>query len=307
MQNPFVTDHDVQVGIAVELAPGLRVVTAPNPGPMTFTGTQTYLLGKEGVAIIDPGPADDAHFRALLDATANARVTHIFVTHAHMDHSPLARRLSRQLDVPVYGFKGPVPKRMHGRRPDTVFRKTKGGEGVDRGHRVDVEVRDGSVVRGGDWELEALHTPGHLADHLCLAWRKTGYVFTGDHIMSWATTMVSPPDGDMRAFMNSLARMATRDGDRTYFPGHGGPVENPKAMIDWQIRHRLARESQILDCLSAEQFTPNDLVKRMYSDIDQRLVPAAERNVLAHLIDLADRGLVEPTSKEHLLGLYRRI
>lgn len=307
MQNPFVTDHKVRVGIALDLAPGLRVVTAPNPGPMTFTGTQTYLLGEKGLAIIDPGPDDDAHFRALLDATADACVTHIFVTHAHVDHSPLARRLSRHLDVPVYGFKEPTPTRVRGRRLDTMFRKMKGGEGIDHGHHVDVDLHDGSVVEGKEWEIEALHTPGHLADHLCLAWRNTGYVFTGDHIMSWATTMVSPPDGDMRAFMNSLRRMANREGDRTYFPGHGGPVEDPQAMIGWQLRHRLARENQILDCLSEEQLTPKDLVKRMYADIDRKLVSAAERNVLAHLIDLADRGLVKAQSPEDPLGRYRRI
>ena len=306
MQNPFTTDHEVQVGIPLELVPGLRVVTAPNPGPMTFTGTQTYILGEKGVAIIDPGPDDDAHFWALLDATTDACVTHIIVTHAHVDHSPLAKRLSRHLDVPVFGFKEPTPTCVRRRRLDTMFRKMKGGEGIDHGHHVDVALHDGTIVAGREWELEALHTPGHLADHLCLAWRNTGYVFTGDHVMSWATTMVSPPDGDMRAFMNSLQRMANRVGDRTYFPGHGGPVEEPQAMIDWQIRHRRTRESQILDCLSEEQLTPKDLVKRIYADIDRRLVPAAERNVLAHLIDLAGRGLVEVRSPEDPLGRYRR-
>ena len=306
-QNPFTTDHKVQVGIALELVPGLRVVTAPNPGPMTFTGTQTYLLGEKGVAIIDPGPDDHAHFRALLDATTDSCVTHIFVTHAHVDHSPLARRLSRHLGVPVFGFKEPTPRRVRGRRCDTMFRKMKGGEGIDHDHLVDVDLHDGTVVEGREWELEALHTPGHLSDHLCLAWRNTGIVFTGDHIMSWATTMVSPPDGDMREFMNSLKRMAIRVGDRTYFPGHGGPVEDPQAMVDWQIRHRLTRENQILDCLSEEQLTPKDLVKRIYSEIDRRLVPAAERNVLAHLIDIADRGLAEAQSPENPLGRYRRI
>ncbi len=308
MQNPFVTNHKVQVGVALELAPGLRVVTAPNPGPMTFTGTQTYLLGVDRVAIIDPGPENDAHLEALLDATTNACVSHIIVTHAHVDHSPLARRLSRKLDVPVYGFTepAPAPANGHDRRLDAMPRELQGGEGIDHGHRVDVDLHDGSVVGGGEWELEVLHTPGHLSDHLCLAWRNTGNVFTGDHIMSWATTMVSPPDGDMRAFMNSLERMAKRQGDRTYYPGHGGPVEDPQAMIDWQIRHRLARESQILDSLSERQFTPNEIVRRIYTNIDRRLVPAAERNVLAHLIDLSDRGLVEPESRGNPLGPYFR-
>ncbi|MCY3877178.1 MAG: MBL fold metallo-hydrolase [Rhodobacteraceae bacterium] len=304
MQNPFVTDHEVQVGVALKLAPGLRVVTAPNPGPMTFTGTQTYLLGVDRVAIIDPGPDDDAHLEALLNATTYACVTHIIVTHAHVDHSPLARRLSRRLDVPVYGFTEPAPAKGHDRRLDVIPRNMKGGEGIDHGHRVDVGLRDGSVVKGDEWELEALHTPGHLFDHLCLAWRNSGIVFTGDHIMSWATTMVSPPDGDMRSFMDSLERMAKRQGDRTYFPGHGGPVEDPGAMIDWQIRHRLARENQILDSLSERRFTPNELVQQIYTNIDRRLIPAAERNVLAHLIDLSDRGLVEPKFRENPLGPY---
>ena len=308
MQDPFVRDHRVEVGTAVELAPGLRVVTAPNAGPMTFTGTQTYLLGTESVAIIDPGPDDDAHLEALLHATAGSRVTHIVVTHAHVDHSVLARRLSELLKVRIHGFRPQRPLQSRAGYPgDESAKRLKGGEGIDASHRVDVHLEDGAIISCDEWEIEALHTPGHLSDHLCLVWRDTGNVFTGDHVMSWATTMVSPPDGDMGAFMRSLKRLANRLEDKTYFPGHGGPVTDPGAMIDWQIRHRLERESQILECLSGKTLTPGGIVELLYTDIDRRLVPAAERNVLAHLIDLAERGVVAAASGADPLGKYSRL
>ncbi len=274
--------------------PGVRVVTAPNAGAMTFTGTRTYLLGFEDIAVIDPGPDLPEHREAIVRATAGARITGIFVTHAHVDHSALARRLSRELDADIYGFgdmsSGINPRLVELSRSGDLG----GGEGIDRLHRVDVELRDGDSVesRSRDWVLDVLHTPGHLADHLCFAWADAGIVFTGDHVMSWATTMVSPPDGDMQAFMRSLERMSRRRDDRLYFPGHGGVVEDPGAMIAYQLQHRRRRESQILEALASGGARPKTLARGIYGSLDARLLPAAERSVLAHLVDLADRGIV---------------
>ena len=285
--------------------PGVRVVTAPNAGAMTFTGTRTYLLGIEDIAVIDPGPDLPQHREAILRATAGARVTGIFVTHAHLDHSALARRLSRDLDAAIFGF-GDMSRGLDPR----IARLSRncdlgGGEGIDHRHRVDVELGDGESVRSRDWVLDVLHTPGHLADHLCLAWPDAGVVFTGDHVMAWATTMVSPPDGDMRAFIRSLERMSKRRDDRLYFPGHGGAVEDPGAMIAYQLRHRLRREAQILEALASGGARPGTLVRRIYADLDARLHPAAERNVLAHLVDLADRGVVFGHGPDGPNCLYR--
>lgn len=315
MNSPFVTDHSPRIGEAEELVPGLRVVTAPNAGPMTFTGTRSYILGYDRLAVIDPGPDEPSHHRALMDATRGATVTHILVTHAHVDHAPLARRLSEELDVPISGF-GDMARaqaRFRGDRHGGVSGKTArlpdlgGGEGIDHGHDVDESLDHGTIVSGGDWVLEALHTPGHLADHLCFAWRETGIVFTGDHIMGWATTMVSPPHGDMQEFMQSLRRMAERAGDRVFFPGHGGAVEDPHAMIDWQIRHRLDREQQILDALSGRTLAPEEIAGMIYSGIDGRLISAATRNVIAHLVDLEARGRVQMERPGQAQGRYRLV
>ena len=285
--------------------PGVRVVTAPNAGAMTFTGTRTYLLGIGDIAVIDPGPDVPEHHEALVRATAGARVAGIFVTHAHVDHSPLARRLSRDLEADIFGFGDLSPAR----NPRLVQLSRDGGlgggEGIDHRHRVDVKLGDGGRVESRDWVLEAIHTPGHLADHLCFAWADQGIVFTGDHVMAWATTMVSPPDGDMRAFMSSLERMSKRTGDKLYYPGHGGAVDDPGAMIAYQLKHRLRREAQILEALASGGAHPGALARRIYTDLDARLLPAAERNVLAHLVDLVDRGVVLGRGPDGPNCLYR--
>ncbi|MEM7441409.1 MAG: MBL fold metallo-hydrolase [Pseudomonadota bacterium] len=291
--DPFDKSFRPATGRAVELEPGVRVLAAPNPGPMTFTGTNTYLVGTHHLAIIDPGPDLIDHETAILAAVEGAKVSHILVTHSHVDHSPLARRLSEKLNAPVCGFGPAAEARSLQMAALAQEGDLGGGEGVDLAYSPDVALSDGDCVTGDGWALNALHTPGHLSDHLCFALGGTGAVFSGDHVMGWATTMVSPPDGDLTRFMASLDKMTERP-DRIYYPGHGGPVEDPIGIIAWQKTHRQGREAQIREALLAGPATAMDLAQRIYTDIDQRLIPAAARNVLAHLIDLSTRNLAKP-------------
>lgn len=289
----FVTDHATRPGECEVIEPGIRAITAPNGGPMTFTGTRTYLVGEGAVALIDPGPRDPAHAEAVLAALKpGEHISHILVTHSHIDHSPLAGDLAARTGAEVLAFGA------HGAGMSDVMRALSeatenigGGEGGDADFRPDRHLADGESVEGQGWTLTALHTPGHLSNHLCFALEGTGVLFSGDHVMGWATTMVSPPDGDLSAFMGSLTKVAARD-DRLYLPGHGAPIENPKRLVEHIFNHRKLRERQILDCLAKAPATPADLTADIYESIDRRLWPAASRNVLAHLIDLHMQGRV---------------
>jgi glyoxylase-like metal-dependent hydrolase (beta-lactamase superfamily II) len=288
-EDPFDRDWQAPTGIAETLAPGLRRVLAPNPSAMTFRGTNTYLLGARALAVIDPGPDDDAHLAALRHAIGDAGVSHILVTHAHRDHSALASRLAATTGAPVLAFGGPTA----GRRRDMAALATSGdlggGEGVDTGFLPDIRLGDGEVVAGADWTLQALHTPGHFGNHLCFAWGDA--VFTGDTAMGWATTLISPPDGDLTDFMASLTRLAARR-DRVWYPGHGGPVTDPAGMAAWQIAHRHARSDQVRAALATGPATPAAIADRLYAGMPPALIAAGARNVLAHLIDLSRQGAV---------------
>ncbi len=292
MRDPFDRSHKPLVGQALELERGLRVVTAGNAGPMTFTGTQTYLLGGDAVAVIDPGPDDDAHYNAVMAAIGGAAVSHILVTHSHVDHSPLSRRLRAATKAPILAFgqaheaRSPVMERL------AALGDLGGKEGVDTEFMPDEKLSDRQLISGDGWAVRAIHTPGHLSNHLCFAWEERGAVFSGDHVMGWATTMVSPPDGDLTEFMLSMARLESRGDDRIYYPGHGSAITDPLTMVRYQIAHRKSREAQILETLAQGRGTPADLAAKIYTEVDPRLLPAATRNVLAHLIDLSERGLV---------------
>ncbi|WP_116131996.1 MBL fold metallo-hydrolase [Tropicimonas sp. IMCC34043] len=271
--------------------PGLRRVLAPNPSPMTERGTNTYLVGKGAVAVIDPGPDDASHLQKILGALGpEERISHILVTHAHKDHSPLARRLAARTGAPVLGF-GPHDAGRSALMEHLAAEGLGGGEGIDADFLPDHALADGAVIEGAGWRIEAVWTPGHLSNHLCFAWQ--GALFTGDHVMGWASSLVSPPDGDLTAFMASCDRLAARS-DRVYYPGHGAPVQDPAERIGWLIAHRRAREAQILAELDAAPADAATLAHRIYRDTPAPLLPAAERNVLAHLIDLSSRGMVAP-------------
>lgn len=290
--DPFIKDFDPEIGIATELHPGLRRLTAPNASPMTFRGTNTYLLGESEVAVIDPGPVDPAHLAAILRAVGPAsKISHVFVTHSHVDHSPLADQLAKLADAPVLALGDSWTGRSE--RMETLAGSFNlgGGEGVDKDFAPDITLKDGQNVKGREWSLSAIATPGHFSNHLCFDWVEEQSIFSGDHVMSWATTLVSPPDGDLTAFMASLAKMAARKDDQRYFPGHGAELADPHSMLAHQKNHRLGRESQILSALEQGDFTPLELTHRIYTETPAALMPMAARNVFAHLIDLVERNL----------------
>jgi hydroxyacylglutathione hydrolase len=270
------------------LAPGLRVVTAPNPGPMTFTGTRSYIVGEGEVAVIDPGPDDPRHRAALLAALAGERVAAVLVTHAHRDHSAGARAFAEAAGAELLAHGDPVAARSPAM---ARWQGLGGGEGADPGFRPERRIGEGATVRGPGWTLTAVATPGHTADHLSFAWAEANALFSGDEVMGWATTLISPPDGDLGVFRRSLARLQARP-ETVYYPGHGAPVRDPQAVVAYVLAHRAAREAAILAALAEGPASVEALVARIYAGLDPALLGAAGRNVLAHLIDLAERGVV---------------
>jgi glyoxylase-like metal-dependent hydrolase (beta-lactamase superfamily II) len=282
MSIPFLRDDTLPHGEAGQVLPLVRRIVCGNPGPFTFRGTNTYVIGRGEVAVLDPGPADAVHLAAILRATQGERVGKIIVSHTHRDHSPGAAALVAATGAKTYGF-GP-----HLTPPDA------GGEGGDHDFRPDVTLPDGGVLEGDDWRLTALHTPGHCANHLCFGMQVAGegdVLFSADHVMSWSTTVVSPPDGDMAAYMASLAKISGRD-DRLYLPGHGPPLPDPAPFVAALAAHRREREAKVLDALrAARRATARELVPAVYGPaLDPRLVNGAARSLLAHLIKLAAEG-----------------
>lgn len=271
-----------------QMEPGLVRIVAPNPSPMTERGTNTYLLGNpQAVAVIDPGPADDTHLAAILSAVGDREVTRILVTHAHLDHAPLARQLSRRTGAPVCAFgdaRAGRSERMEG------LCDLGGGEGVDNDFSPDQRLADNEIIQTPAGPLRCLWTPGHFGNHMAFLWK--GAAFSGDLVMGWASTFISPPDGEISAFLASCRRLKALAPRRLY-PGHGAPVEDPCARIDWLIAHREARAAQILAALSSAPGTPAALAARVYADTPPAMLAAAARNVLAHLLDLTESGQVK--------------
>ena len=282
----------VRYGVAEQLEPGLRRVIARNPSPMTFHGTNSYILGEGRVAIIDPGPADPAHLAALLGALApGEKVTHILVTHAHLDHSPLARSLAKATGAPVLAFGDARSGRSVLMEHLAETGGLDGGEGVDVGFAPDETVADGGTISGPGWTITAWHTPGHFGNHLCFQWGDA--IFSGDQVMGWASSVVSPPDGDMRAYMASLDSLSALQPRRMY-SGHGEPIPDALSRIAELSSHRREREAAIRKILSEGPMDATTLASRIYTDTPAPLMRAASRNVFAHLIDLTERNLAEP-------------
>lgn len=284
----FNLKHTPIIGEPEKLLDGLVVVTAPNASPMTFTGTRTYILGDTELAIIDPGPNDPNHLDAILHVVAGRKVSHILITHNHIDHSPLARTLSKFVNASVYAFGSAHAARMP---IMNMLDDIGGGEGIDEEFTWDETLRDGEKIFGAGWTLEVIHTPGHLSNHLCFAWLEQNHLFSGDHVMSWASTLISPPDGDLTAFMSSLRKLQSRS-ENVYYPGHGAPLENAQEMLQYLLDHRAGREGQIISLLENGPKTVTEITAQMYKDIDKNLHFAAARNVLAHLIDLYEREII---------------
>ena len=278
-------------GVPIQLEPLVLRVLAPNPSPYTGSGTQTHIVGTGDVAVIDPGPADPDHIAALASAIAGRPVAAILITHHHRDHSPAAPALQALTGAPIVGA-APFELSDAGPRADASFDPT---------YAPDRVLAEGESVAGAGWTLEALATPGHTSNHLAFALRETAALFSGDHVMGWSTTVVSPPDGDMTAYMASLAKLIPRD-DRVYYPGHGEAVENPQRLVRGLLGHRKQREGQIVRLLREAPRDIPAMIARMYVGLDPRLVPAAERSVLAHLYDLRARGAVTEEGEQWLIA-----
>lgn len=293
--------HDTQVsyGEVEQISPLVRRVLARNPGPFTFTGTGTYIIGTGRVAVLDPGPLNDDHLHALSQALEGETLSHIIVTHTHADHSPAAVPLQQQTQAPTYGY-GPHSTEKYG-VPDI---DDKMEAGCDRAFTPDVTVRDGDVIAGDGWTLDCIHTPGHTSNHICYALREENTLFSGDHVMGWSTSVIIPPDGRMGAYMDSLQRLTERS-DKIYLPTHGPEITNPQAFVRAMIGHRKLRETQIISCLDDGLSDIDAIVTRLYEKLDTRLRPAAALSVYAHLIYLIEQGRVQCTDSAKFDSTYR--
>jgi len=282
---PYVRDIDVEYGRCDQVSPLIRRVTANNPGPFTFKGTGTYIVGRGEVAVIDPGPDDPAHLDAILSAVVGEKITHILITHHHSDHSPLAGPLKARTGATIYG----CAVEGHDEDDDDHGSVVKMEAGHDLSFKPDISLCDGGVILGRGWTMDALPTPGHTSNHICYGLREENACFSGDHIMGWSTTVITPPDGDMTDYLKSLDDIRARKFD-VLWPTHGPPIRDVDAFIAAYIAHRQERVDQILGALKAGPARINELVPRLYADVDSRLHPAAARSMLAAMIHLVRKG-----------------
>ena len=284
----FDTKHNPTVGKAEQLEDDLVVITADNASPMTFTGTRSYILGTDNLIVIDPGPDSTQHFNAITKYIGERKLTDIILTHSHVDHSPLSRRLKNETGASIIGFGSADEARTSFMKRLSSSLDLGGEEGIDRDLVLDKKVHDKQLLKINNYSIEVVHTPGHLSNHICLSLKEKKALFSGDHVMGWATTLISPPDGDLGSFMRSLHKLSKRD-EKVYYPGHGKPLREPKQMVLAQIAHRRDREKQILASISKASRTPAEIVDQVYVGLNPMLKAAAIRNVLAHLIDLYER------------------
>jgi len=295
MTIPFVRNFEFEYGRCDQISPLISRVIANNPGPFTYTGTGVYIIGDKTVAVIDPGPDTPEHRAALTKALKGRRVSHVLVTHHHIDHSPMAAPLAREHGCQVHGYG------VQARRPEGGEVRLEAGD--DLTFSPDIEIRDGDTIQGDGWTIEALHTPGHTSNHLCFALIEENVLFSGDHIMGWSTSVVSPPDGHMGDYLSSLEKILARDFVRIW-PTHGTCIDNPQRFVAAYIAHRHAREGQIIAAIKSGLTKISDMVAEMYQDVDKRLHPAAAHSVLAHLIHLEETGRVTSSGMGGLKSEY---
>ncbi|GLQ06392.1 MBL fold metallo-hydrolase [Sneathiella chinensis] len=278
---PFSKELEFEYGTTSTLSPLIRRVVAENPSAFTLHGTGTYILGRGNVAVIDPGPIDAAHTEAILRATEGETITHILITHTHNDHSPGAAPLKERTGAKTYGY-GPHGSGKPGMKAE---------EGGDMAFVPDVEIRDRDVIEGDGWSVRAIHTPGHLSNHICFELIEENTLFSGDHVMGWSTSIVSPPDGDMKDYIASLEKLLDYP-HRKYWPTHGPAIEDPHAFVQGLIAHRHDRMNQIRTCLQSGPMDIPSMVRKMYTDVPEYLHPAAARSVYSHIIMMVENGEV---------------
>jgi glyoxylase-like metal-dependent hydrolase (beta-lactamase superfamily II) len=296
---PFDKSFDLVPGKVKEIAPQVRALVADNPGPFTYKGTVSYIIGRGKVAILDPGPDDDAHIAALLDAVRGETVTHIFVTHTHRDHSPGVPKVKVATGAGVFAE---GPHRLA--RPLHIGETRRLDASADMDFAPDVRLSDGDAVSGDGWTMEAITTPGHTANHMAYAFKEADLLFAGDHVMAWSTTIVAPPDGAMSDYMASLQKLARRS-EPIYLPGHGASVRDAPRYVQFLIQHRHGREASILHRLGKGAADIPTIVKAVYIGLDPRLVGAAALSTLAHLEDLVARGIIATEGPPSIGGTYR--
>jgi glyoxylase-like metal-dependent hydrolase (beta-lactamase superfamily II) len=296
---PFDKSFSLEPDQVQEVVPGVRAIVADNPGPFTFKGTISYIVGRGQVAIIDPGPDDVGHVAALFDAVRDETVTHIFVTHTHRDHSPAAAKIKDATGAKVLA-QGP----HRPARPLHTGEIRRLDASVDLDFRPDITLADGEIVNGKGWKLQAVATPGHTANHMAYAFKEADLLFAGDHVMAWSTTIVAPPDGAMSDYMASLHKLAERN-EPLYLSGHGAPVRDAPRYVQYLIRHRQAREASILHRLGKGAADIPTIVRAVYIGLDPRLFGAAALSVLAHLEELVARGTVVTEGPASIGGIYR--
>lgn len=292
MDLSFDRNFDVKPGEAFQLSPGVRRVLVDNASAFTFKGTSTFIVGRGRVAVIDPGPADERHLAALLDAVRGETVTHILLTHSHADHSPLARRLKQETGAITYAQGAAAAIAGEGLRLDSS---------VDHDFVPDVTLRDGDAVTGPGWTLEALFTPGHMSNHMCFALREEQALFSGDHVMAWATSVIAPPEGDMAQYFESLRKLLGRE-DQVYHPGHGPSRSDPLPLVRGYLAHRRMREEAIRARVAQGARSVTEIVAAVYADLDPRLLAAAALSTTAHLEHLVAQGKLRETD-----GVYEAV
>lgn len=299
MSLAFDREFDPPIGVSEQISPLIRRVVCGNPGPFTFRGTASFIIGEGEVAIIDPGPDDAAHLDALLQAVKAEKVSHILVTHTHLDHSPLAKRLKAATGAPILAFGPP-------RQPAEAGQGVRLDASIDSEFSPDTTLRHGDVVAGGGWTLESIFTPGHMSNHMSYALKEERALFCGDHIMAWATSVIAPPDGNMGQYFNSLRLLLDRD-DAIYYPAHGPARPDPLPLVRAYLVHRRQREGSIVTRLKRGDRTIAEIVKANYADVDPRLHPAAALSTLAHLEHLVEQGRVTVSGSIALDAVYAAV